>query len=166
MTSGSVGDPGACSGVSRVSDLMSPNPVTVTEDALVQSVLDTMALRRIRHIIVVDAERRLVGLVTRGDLTHPSMGQERSEEPSFHGVPVGHVMKRQVATVQASCCTGEAARYMFRTKRGCLPVLDAERRPVGILTEADFLREFMRAGPGCACTVHEDDWPRPARLPA
>jgi CBS domain-containing protein len=144
---------------------MSPNPVSVTEEVLVQTVLDMMALRRIRHVLVVDGDKRLVGLVTRGDLTHPSTGQERSEEPAFHG-PVGQVMKRQVATVDASCCSAEAARYMFRTKRGCLPVLDVERRPVGILTEADFLREFMRAGPGCGCTVQEDDWPRPARLPA
>jgi CBS domain-containing membrane protein len=165
MMSVSSSGPGACNGVSRVSDLMSPNPVSVTEDVLVQTVLDLMALHHIRHVLVVDRDRRLVGLVTRGDLTHPSLGQERSEEPAFHGVPVGHVMKRQVASVLASCCTGEAARYMFRTKRGCLPVLDSERRPVGILTEADFLREFMRAGPGCSCTVHEDDWPRPARLP-
>jgi CBS domain-containing protein len=139
---------------------MSPNPVTVKEDVLVQDVLDTMALRRIRHVLVVDGERRLVGLVTRGDLTHLATGGEPQ------AVPVGHVMKRQVATVDAGCCTGEAARYMFRTKRGCLPVVDPERRPVGILTEADFLREFMRAGPGCSCSIQEDDWPRPSRLPA
>jgi CBS domain-containing protein len=55
---------------------------------------------------------------------------------------------------------------MFRTKRGCLPVVDGERRPVGILTEADFLREFMRAGTGCGCSVDEVDFPRPARIPA
>ena len=61
---------------------------------------------------------------------------------------------------------GEAARYMFRTKRGCLPVVDGERRPAGILTEADFLREFMRAGTGCGCSVDEVDFPRPARIPA
>jgi CBS domain-containing protein len=154
-----------CSGVSRVADLMSPNPVTVTEDVLVQDVLDTMALRRIRHVLVVDGDRRLVGLVTQRDLTHPLLGGELKEEPSFHGVPIARVMRRQVATVDAGCCTGEAARYMFRTKRGCLPVLDSERRPVGILTEADFLCEFMRAGPGCGCCIQEDDWPRPSRVP-
>jgi len=145
---------------------MSPNPVTVKEDVLVQDVLETMAVRRIRHVLVVDGERRLVGLVTRRDLTHPTPGGGLREEPSFHGVAVGKVMRRQVATVQAECCTGEAARYMFRTKRGCLPVVDGDRRPVGILTEADFLREFMRAGTGCGCSVDEVDFPRPARIPA
>jgi CBS domain-containing protein len=141
---------------------MSPNPVSVTEDVPVEDVLDTMALRRIRHVLVVDGERRLVGLVTRGDLVLAGSTGGAAREGSL----VGQVMKRQVATVAADCCTAEAARYMFRTKRGCLPVLDAERRPVGILTEADFLREFMRAAPGCGCSVQEDDWPRPSRLPA
>jgi CBS domain-containing protein len=140
---------------------MSPNPVTVGEDVAVKDVLDTMALRRIRHVLVVDGERRLVGLVTRGDLTLlAAVGGAGGAST------VGQVMKRQVATVDIGCCTGEAARYMFRTKRGCLPVVDEERRPVGILTEADFLREFMRAGPGCGCSIQEDDWPRPSRLPA
>lgn len=84
----------------------------------------------------------------------------------MNDLPVERVMCRQVATVAADCCTGEAARYMFRTKRGCLPVVDQDRRPSGIVTEADFLREFMRAGAGCGCSVREDDWPRPSRLPA
>ena len=155
MTSGERRKAGSCQGVSRVADLMSPSPVTVREDALVQDVLSTMSLRRIRHVLVVDAERRLIGLVTHRDLTRPSPGADAREDPTYHGLPVGRVMRRQVATVSDSCCTGEAARYMFRTKRGCLPVVDAARRPIGILTEADFLREFMRAGKGCACQVED-----------
>jgi len=75
-------------------------------------------------------------------------------------------MRRQVATVGPTCCTGEAARYMFRTKHGCLPIVDEEHRPLGILTEADFLREFMRAAPGCGCEVLDDEFPRPSRIPA
>ena len=166
MTQEGARDGAACREVSRVSDLMSPHPITVTEDVLVQDVLQTMAIRRIRHILVVDREGLLVGLVTRGDLTRPSQEGEARADPALHGVPVERVMRRQVATVRPDCCAGEAARYMFRTKRGCLPVVDENRRPTGIVTEADFLREFMRAGAGCGCSVREDDWPRPSRLPA
>lgn len=165
MTSAEARARGACEGVSRVSDFMSPNPVTVGEDVLVKDVLARMAVRRIRHVLVVDRDRRLVGLVTQRDLTHSTPDDPAREDTSLHDVAVGRVMIRQVATVDAGCCTGEAARYMFRTKRGCLPVVDAQRRPVGILTEADFLREFMRAGTGCSCGIQEDDFPRPSRLP-
>ena len=49
MTSGEGRGLAGCGGVARVSDLMSPNPVTVKEDVLVQDVLETMAVRRIRH---------------------------------------------------------------------------------------------------------------------
>ena len=157
---------GRCRDVSRVADLMSPSPVTVDEGALVQDVLATMSLRRIRHILVVDARQRLVGLATYRDLTRPTPGGGQRLEPSYHGLPVGQVMRRQVATVDAACCSGEAARYMFRTKRGCLPVIDDEGRPVGILTEADFLREFMRAGTGCGCSVEDGDFSGAERVPA
>jgi CBS domain-containing protein len=165
MSASTVGDD-ACVGVSRVGGLMTPNPITVREDAGLGAVLQIMETRRIRHVLVVDARGRLVGLVTERDLVHVDPDGLADREPSLRGVKVGGVMRRQVATVHAECCTGKAARYMFLTKRGCLPVIDGERRPIGILTEADFLREFMRAGAGCSCEVHEDDWPRPSRLPA
>ena len=34
----------------------------------------------------------------------------------------------------------EAAEILYRNKYGCLPVLDDDRKLVGIITEADFLR--------------------------
>lgn len=159
-------EPTRCEEVTRVSSLMSPNPISVLGDASVREVLAIMALRRIRHVLVVGPDRRLLGLATHRDLTVATADGSLVVQPGLADRPVESVMRRQVATVGPGCCTGEAARYMFRTKRGCLPVVDDERRPVGILTEADFLREFMRATPGCGCVVADDEFPRPSRIPA
>jgi CBS domain-containing protein len=40
---------------------------------------------------------------------------------------------------------------MLRTKRSCLPVVDANGVLVGILTEADYLRSVTRDVPPCTC---------------
>jgi CBS domain-containing protein len=49
-------------------------------------------------------------------------------------------MTRDVQTVRAETPLGDAARLMLRGKVGCLPVIDAENKLVGILTEADFVK--------------------------
>ncbi len=40
---------------------------------------------------------------------------------------------------------------MLHTKRSCLPVVDAEYKIVGMLTEADYLRLATRGVPPCTC---------------
>ena len=57
-----------CREVGVVRDLMTPRPVSVPPDAAVGSVWQTMNERRFRHMPVVDAEGRLLGLVTQRDL--------------------------------------------------------------------------------------------------
>jgi CBS domain-containing membrane protein len=49
-------------------------------------------------------------------------------------------MTRDVQTVRAETPLGNAAQLMLRGKVGCLPVIDADNKLVGILTEADFVK--------------------------
>jgi CBS domain-containing protein len=52
---------------------------------------------------------------------------------------VADVMQREVLTVRLGSALTEAAKVMTREHVSGLPVLDAEDKLVGILTEADFL---------------------------
>jgi CBS domain-containing protein len=51
----------------KVSELMTPDPVVVREDDDAESVARTIAERHHNHLPVVDGEGRLAGLVTRAD---------------------------------------------------------------------------------------------------
>ena len=53
-----------------------------------------------------------------------------------------------VAVVGPNACTGEAARFMLLTKLDALLVVAPDGRLVGILTDADFLRQIVRDSPG------------------
>jgi len=52
----------------------------------------------------------------------------------------GRVMRRHVVTVDPETPLGEAARLLFVVGVKCLPVVDRDRRPVGIITLGDLLR--------------------------
>ena len=122
-----------------VGQVMTTELFTVHEDELVDLVAHIMHWQHIRHVPVEDQEHRLVGLVTprsllrlvRNDLGTPAGG---ADEP----IPVRSIMEREVVTVGPDAPGREAVDLMRRRGIGCLPVVDGERRLVGIVTERDF----------------------------
>lgn len=126
---------------------MTPDPICVGPDTTVAEVWRTMSERRFRHMPVVDEDRRLIGMVSQRDLivAGPPVAGSDAEQP------VSKLMSTQLDTVGTACCAAQAARHMLRSKRSCLPVVDAEHKLVGVLTEADYLRLATRGAPPCTC---------------
>lgn len=106
---------------------------------------DVMRMKHYRHLPVVDDEQRLVGLVTHRDLlrAQPSslIGLSESERRARQAdLRVDQIMEREVWTVGLDTLASVAGRTLLDHKYGCLPVLDDNRRVVGIVTERDYLR--------------------------
>jgi CBS domain-containing membrane protein len=126
----------------RVADLMTPQPVAITVDADIVTAHDLMAQWHIRHLPVIDAQGRVIGLVSHRDLAACSLFADRGLPGGLtrlEDVTVASVMSRPVATVAPDSDVGDAARVMLEHKYGCLPVV-SDGQLVGILTEADFVR--------------------------
>jgi arabinose-5-phosphate isomerase len=85
---------------------------------------------------IVDAEQRILGVVTAGDLTRL---MERSEK--FLDVPVSEVMNRKAKTIQADELAAAAVFIMEKFGIMALPVADAGKL-IGIV----HLHDLMRAG--------------------
>ncbi len=131
----------------RVADRMNRGVVTVRADMPVRTAAEIMRARRIRHLPVLDHDRKLVGIVTDRDLRQVVFGpaiQARvgSVTDALAALTVRDVMTRGVITVRPGVEIGEAARLMYEQKIGALPVVEADR-VVGILTESDVLRAFQ-----------------------
>ena len=132
------------SGEMSVSDLMTTDVVTLTEDETLAHAQRCMARGRIRHLPVV-RERTLVGLITHRDLLAASFSifaeVEASEQRRvFDTVRVVEAMHRDVVAVPPDLPVSKAARILLENKYGCLPVVDEKQQLEGIVTEADFLR--------------------------
>ncbi len=128
-----------------VSDLMTSKVFTLQRTDTLQDVRALMQLAKIRHIPVTGEDNRFMGLLTHRDLlgyavSHlAGIGQEEQEEIES-SIMVGEIMQTDVRTVSPNTLLREAAETLYRHKYGWLPVLDDDRKLVGIITEADFLR--------------------------
>ncbi len=139
-----------CQTAGQVEEMMTPDPICVGPETSVAEVWRTMSERRFRHMPVVDEDGRLIGMVSQRDLIAAAplpagpVGAQAEH-------PVSKLMRTEIDTVGAGCCAAQAARHMLRSKRSCLPVVDAEHKIIGILTEADYLRLATRGAPPCTC---------------
>lgn len=130
-----------------VKDLMTPNPFTVAPDATVGDAAELMETRRVRHVPIADADRRLVGLVSQRDLLRTAWQYSTDgDAEGWRAAPIADVMRTELNTAQPSDTAADAARHILASRRSCLPVVDADNRIVGILTEADYVRRVLRGG--------------------
>lgn len=123
----------------RVADRMSRGAITIRRDATAETAWNLMTTRRIRHLPVVDADERLVGIVTDRDLRQVPFVPVSAGRAVPVGLPVERIMTAAVISVRPEADLFEAARLMHEHKIGALPVVE-NGRLVGILTEIDLLR--------------------------
>ena len=109
---------------------MSGDPVAVRAETLAADAWKLMADRRIRHLAVVDGERHVVGVISRGDLMRVPLIRQLARD----------VMTRNPETVGMDAPLAEAADRMAERRIGCLPVVDEAGRLAGMISETDALR--------------------------
>lgn len=132
----------------RVSNLMSPVPITVGPDTPMFDARRTMQEHRIRHLLVTENER-LVGIVTDRDirLNLPSPATTLSVweiNALLARLTVREVMTKTVIVIGPDRAAADAAAILLSEKIGALPIVDGNRL-VGIVTETDFLRAFVES---------------------
>jgi CBS domain-containing protein len=131
-----------------VRDLMTQDVLRVERNQKLSTADDIMRLGRVRHVLVVDEEGALQGVVSQRDLFHGGLLRAlgygtRAKEQALDSLLVKEAMKSDPITTTPDASLQSAASLMAQHKIGCLPVLEAGR-VVGILTEGDFV--LMAAG--------------------
>jgi acetoin utilization protein AcuB len=126
-----------------VREWMHRDPVVVRADAPIAVATDLLRTRKIRHLPVVDAADRLVGIVTDRDLRQvvfdPRIAAALGEATlTLAALTVREVMTWGVVSVRADSDLRAAAHLMRERKIGALPVVE-DGHVVGILTETDVL---------------------------
>ncbi len=135
----------------KVDRLMTRDLATVTGDETLKVAARMMVEQKISGLPVVDSDRRLVGVVTEGDILH----QETLRNPSttFLGLfrragnfsrTVSEVMTTRVVTISPDADHTEAARLMESAGVKRLPVIATEGNLVGIISRSDVLKVFGR----------------------
>ncbi len=133
-----------------VRDLMTEKVFTLGPGDNLVALEDLMDARRVRHVPIVDREGDLVGLVTQRDLSRSMLGRLDDlpmsvERDVLRGRRIREIMTTEPDTVEPETSLKEAAAILLENKIGCLPVVEGLHL-VGILTEADFVRDYLERG--------------------
>ena len=76
---------GRTSKETTISEIMTGNPFTVTEDDSIEACMELMTDRHIRHLPVIDENNRLIGLISIGDVVKYIIDDQRQIIDSLEG---------------------------------------------------------------------------------
>jgi CBS domain-containing protein len=141
----------------RVAEVMQPDPVTVQPGASIKDAARLLVEHGISGLPVVDAEGRVVGVLSETDLLFKEKGEpdppgwlERllnpfllREREKFEARTVGEAMTAPAETISPRSSVASAAKVMLGAGVTRLPVV-RDGKLVGIVTRADLVRAFVR----------------------
>jgi CBS domain-containing membrane protein len=146
-------------GTVRCADIMSRDPVVAEFGMPLQEAWTLMHERRIKALPVTDRTRRVVGIVTQADFFrqidlehHEGIGGRlrhfiRATRSVVSNKPevVGQIMTRQVRVASEDRPLAELVPLFSEGGHHHIPIIDAERRLTGMVTQSDFVRALYRA---------------------
>ena len=126
----------------RCGDIMSRPPVAVSRDETIADAWALMRQRRIKALPVVDKSAHLIGIVTLADFVRH---MDSNGQPERVVLRVKEIMSRRVRVASADLQVIELLPLFSEGGHHHLPIVDADRRLVGIVTQSDLVRALHRA---------------------
>lgn len=145
----------------KIRDLMTPNPIRIALETPVAEIARILIEHRINGVPVTDAEGRLLGIVTEGDLVHRAADERLEPRESVwkenfyrsvfrrrapeadkaEGRTAEQVMTREVLTVAPDRNVTVAARLLADHNIKSLPVIENERL-IGMISRFDLVKRL------------------------
>lgn len=140
-------------------NIMSRDPIAVQFGTALDEAWDLMRQQRVKALPVIDRTRRIVGILTMADFLrevglgeHDGIGVRWRAFVKRSGVThstkpevVGQIMTRKVQVASAHRHVIELVPLFSNGGHHHIPIIDAENRLVGIITQTDLLRALYRA---------------------
>jgi CBS domain-containing protein len=120
----------------RIAVLGPAEPVCLREGASVQEAIERMLARRQAGVLIVDADGRLTGIFTERDVLTRVAGQGRDPRQTT----LGAVMTREPEALGPADRIAYAVHSMSVAGYRTVPLVDAQRRPLGVVTVSDVIR--------------------------
>jgi CBS domain-containing protein len=119
-------------------DLMTPNPVSISETASIREAAVALTEREVGAFPVINAAGRPVGVVSRVDLV-------REQREDMMSTYVREIMTPTVVSVAPTDPAGEVVTKMTAFKIHRLFVVDGEGVLVGVISAFDIVRKLQQA---------------------
>ena len=132
-----------------VSRSMTREVITVDKEATIFDAQELLAKNKIRHLPIIDKDRRLVGIITdrdiRSALPYNSLMEHSGEKENerVSKFKVKDIMTKDPISISPAYTIQDALLLIQKSKVGALPVVDDDLKLTGIISVRDLLRAFI-----------------------
>lgn len=133
-----------------VAEVMTTPAESIRPEATLEDAIAKLGRARISALPVVDSDQRVVGIVSEGDVLRHRL----PADPRAHLRPVAPTSAAEptvdaIMTADPSCATlrqdcADVALTLARRGWKSMPVVDDERRLLGVVSRSDFLRTLSQ----------------------
>ena len=144
----------------KVKEIMSKDMVSIKPDDNAKDALNLLFKMQISGLPVINTQGKLVGMFTEKDILSqilPSYLEKigrfvyeenpKSIKKKFQdlvNLPVSVLMRKDVITIGGDTSLCEVARLMLTQKIRRIPVIDQEKKVIGIVSREDIVRAYAR----------------------
>ena len=127
-----------------IENIMTKTCVSVSLDDTLFTIKNIFERASFHHLLVVD-ENQLSGVISDRDLLKaisPNIGTaaELTRDLATLNKKVHQVINRELVTLTADASVSDAIDIFNTTKNSCIPIVDGNNKPVGILTWRDIMK--------------------------
>lgn len=130
----------------KVEDFMSKEVVTANPRDGLRQTFYRMRERNVHHMPVLDEHERVIGIISDRDLRRPDWVDDEENVAHYYILDNEHkveqAMAREPLTIHRNDNIKDVVKVFRKLHYGALPVVDDDRRLVGILSVYDLLRAF------------------------
>ena len=133
-----------------VGSIMTTRVVTVELDDRLDVVKKIFDNLNFHHLLVIDDRKILKGIVSDRDLLKalsPYVGSasENARDIATLNKRVHQIMSRNLITLQPQAALGEAMQLFLEHRISCIPIVNGEFKPIGILSWRDVFKALLGA---------------------
>lgn len=125
--------------------IMQSPVITIDPDTTIKEALALFRDRGFRHIPVMSANNKLIGMVSDRDIYRSISGldEEKTQQPTVAQDAVNKIMQQQVLTASEDTDIRMIARLFVDQNVGAMPIM-TDNKLVGIITRTDVLASLVR----------------------
>ncbi|WP_434927102.1 CBS domain-containing protein [Shewanella sp. HL-SH5] len=134
----------------KVCDIMTPNPVCISDEASLKDAHELMQSRNVRHLPVIsETNGQCIGVLTHrrmiaSVLTMLNKYGQGALDRKERYTPIADVMENHPEKLGLDEPLTVVVQYFIDNKLGCLPVVDNQNKVLGIVTSSDFVKLCQR----------------------
>ncbi|MEN9930636.1 MAG: hypothetical protein RL604_883 [Pseudomonadota bacterium] len=132
----------------KITEIMSSPPITGTLDDFLSEVKEMLAVNNIKHLVIIE-EGKLMGVLSERDLLlaispYVNSNVYTTRDLATLNQRVGQIVERHPLYLDDQSELEDAIDMLDKNHISCIPIVDADFVPVGVVTKSDIIRFYNK----------------------